>query len=154
MKLYVVITMGFCCMLFAGCSEMEQNQNRHLINSGLINTYKDTSVQNAIISQHTLYPYHFVNNSAELNELGLRDIAVLSAHFDRNPGQLNIRHGNVSTDLYVDRIDFVLDKLKKAGINTRKIDITDGMPGGSGMTSDAVIVALEDERNISSNSYE
>ena len=133
-------------MLFAGCSEMKQNQNRHLINSGLINTYKDTSVHNAIISQHTLYPYHFVNNAAELNELGLRDIAVLSAHFARNPGQLNIRHDNVSTDLYVDRINFVLDKLKEAGINTKQIDITDGMPGGSGMTSDAVIVVLEDEK--------
>ncbi len=149
MKLYVIITMGFCCMLFAGCSEMEQNQNRHLISSGLINTYKDTSVQNAIISQHTLYPYHFVNNAAKLNELGLRDIAVLSAHFVENPGQLNIRHGNVSTNLYADRINFVLDKLKEAGINTKQVDIADGMPGGSGITSDAIIVILKDD-NVSS----
>ena len=148
MKLYVSITMGFCCILFAGCSEMKQNQNRHLINSGLINTYKDASVHNAIISQHTLYPYHFVNNAAELNELGLHDIDVLSAHFAENPGQLNIRHGNVSTNLYVDRINFVLDKLKEAGINTKQVNITDGMPGGSGITSDAIIVILEDE-NIS-----
>ncbi len=145
MKLYVIITMGFCCMLFAGCSEVEQNQNRHLINSELINTYKDTSVQNAIISQHTLYPYHFVNNSAELNELGLRDIAVLSAHFAQNPGQLNIRHDSVSTNLYADRINFVLDKLKEAGINTKQVNITDGMPGGSGITSDAIIVILDGE---------
>ncbi len=145
MKLYVIITMGFCCMLFAGCSEMEQNQNRSLINGGLINTYKDTSVQNAIISQHTLYPYHFVNNGAELNELGLRDIGVLSAHFAKNPGQLNIRHDSVSTNLYVDRINFVLDKLKEAGIDTEKVDIADSMPGGSGITSDAIIVVLKDE---------
>ncbi len=144
MKLYVIITMGFCCMLFTGCSEVEQNQNRYLINSELINTYQDTSVQNAIISQHTLYPYHFVNNGAELNELGLRDIAVLSAHFAKNPGQLNIRHGSVSTNLYVDRIKFVLDKLKEAGINTKQVNITDGMPGGSGITSDAIIVILKD----------
>ena len=143
MKLYVSITMGLCFMLFAGCSEMKQNQNRHVINGGLINTYKDASVHNAIISQHTLYPYHFVNNAAELNELGMRDIAVLSAHFAENPGQLNIRHGNIPTDLYAGRINFVLDKLKEAGINTKQVNITDGMPGGSGITSDAIIVILE-----------
>ena len=146
MKLYVIIITGFCCMLLAGCSEVEQNQNRHLINSELINTYKDTSVQNAVISQHTLYPYHFVNNGAELNELGLRDIAVLSAHFAKHPGQLNIRHGSVSTNLYVDRINFVIDKLKEAGVNTKQVNITDGMPGGSGITSDAIIVILKDDK--------
>lgn len=151
MKLYVIISMGFCCMLLAGCPEVEvkQEQNRHLINSEVINTYKETSVQNAIISQRTLYPYHFVNNSAELNELGLRNIAVLSAHFANYPGQLNIRHGSISTNLYIDRINFVVDKLKEAGVNTEQVNITDGTPGGSGITSDAIIVILKDD-NVSS----
>ena len=145
MKLYVVLTMGICCILFVGCSsKVEQSPDMHLVNSELINIYKDTAVHNAIISQHTLYPYHFVNNGSELNELGLHDIGVLSAHFAKNPGQLNIRHDSISTDLYAGRINFVLDKLKEAGINTKEVDIADGMPGGSGISSDSIIVIMAD----------
>lgn len=145
MKLYVMITMCFCCMLLVGCSEMEQKPDMHKVNSGLLDVYKDTAVNNAIISQHTLYPYHFVNNGAELNELGLRDVGVLSAHFAKNPGQLNIRHDNISTDLYSARINFVLDKLKEAGINTKDVAVADGMPGGPGITSQAVIVIMKED---------
>lgn len=149
MKLYVIITMGICSVLLVGCSEVEQKPDMHKVNCELINIYKDTSVQNAIISQHTLYPYHFVKNGAELNELGLRDLGVLSAHFAKHPGQLNIRHDNISTNLYSDRINFVLDKLKAAGINTRDVVVADGMPGGSGIASEAIIVIMADDNAVS-----
>ena len=151
MKVCNIIAMGFFCILIVGCSEtMETSQGRHLIDAELVNSYNDIAVQNAIISQHTLFPYHFVKNGAELNELGERDLAVLANHFMEHPGQLNIRRSDSSMDPYQARVDFVLDRLKKAGIDTERIRISDGMPGGSGMLSEKVLVILEEERKGSS----
>lgn len=151
MKLYTIMAMALISIVLVGCPEtVEQGQNRHSINSALINTYYDIAVRNAIISQHTLYPYHFVNNSAELNELGHRDLGVLAAHFMKNPGQLNIRHDGVSVDLYKARIELVLNKLKETGINPEQMSIADGMPGGSGMLSEKIIVILTSECETSS----
>jgi hypothetical protein len=138
-------------MLLTGCEDTtDQGQDRHLINSELINSYSDIAVQNAIISQHTLYPYHFVNNSAELNELGLRDLGILAAHFEKNPGKLNIRRNGTSADVYKGRIDLVVAKLEGSGIDTKQMSIADGMPGGSGITSEKIILIMEDEYQNSS----
>lgn len=151
MKVCNIIAMGFLCILIVGCSEtMETSQGRHLIDAELVNSYNDIAVQNAIVSQHTLFPYHFVKNGAELNELGERDLAVLANHFMEHPGQLNIRRSDSSMAPYQARVDFVLDRLKKAGIDTERIRISDGMPGGSGMLSEKVLVILEEERKGSS----
>lgn len=151
MKPYTIMTTALLGILLVGCSKtLEQGQDRYSINSELINTYNDIAVQNAIVSQHTLYPYHFVKNSAELNELGLRDFGVLAAHFMKNPGQLNMRRDGVPVDIYHARIELVVDKLKETGIDTGKISITDGMPGGSGMLSEKIIVILKGEYKTSS----
>ncbi len=101
MKMYMIIAM---CLLFVsmiGCSEVpEKPQYGRAVNSGLVKTYNDIAIQNAVISQHTLFPYHFVNNAMELNELGDSDLKVLAEHFAKHPGKLNIRRGNISEDLY------------------------------------------------------
>lgn len=146
MKLYTIMTMALLGILLIGCSESaERSQNRHIINRELINTYNDIAVQNAIISQHTLYPYHFDKNSAELNELGERDLRVLATHFAKNPGELNVRRNGISADIYSARIELVLDKLKEAGINVDKMSIANGMPGGPGMLSEKIITVLQEE---------
>lgn len=146
MKLYIIMTMALLGILLIGCSETaERSQNRHIINRELINTYNDIAVQNAIISQHTLYPYHFDKNSAELNELGERDLGVLAAHFVKNPGELNVRRNGISADIYKARIEIVLDKLKEAGINVDQMSIANGVPGGPGMLSEKIITVLQEE---------
>ena len=151
MKLYMIITMGFFCILIVGCSEtVEKSQDRHLINSELINSYNDIAVQNAIISQHTLFPYHFVKNGAALNELGQRDFGVLTKYFMKHPGHLNIRRNDSSMDLYQARVNFVLEKLKEAGIDAEQIRISDGMPGGPGMPSERVLLILQEAYKASS----
>ncbi len=150
MKLYILITLGLLYLLIAGCTETEQDPfNEQLINTELINTYNDIAIQNAIISQHTLFPYHFVKDGAELNELGQRDLDILAAHLIEHPGLLNVRRDNSSDDLYKTRVDFVLGKLKQAGINTERISISDGMPGGTGMPSESVLTILERSDKIS-----
>ena len=147
MKLCTTITIGLFCILLVGCSEtIEQGQDRHLINTELINSYNDIAIQNAIIAQHTLFPYHFITNSAELNELGQRDFAVLTRHFIKHPGPLNIRRDDCSTELYQARINFILEQMEKAGLDRKQIHISDDLPAGKAMPSERIITILEKER--------
>ena len=149
MKMCIIITMCCSLMLLTGCAKNTEWPERQALNSSLINSYNNMSIQNAIVSQHTLYPYHFVKNAAELNELGNRDLMVLAKHFTKHPGGLNIRRDNVSGDLYQARIDFVVERLKEENVDVERVDISDGMSGGSGMTSERVIVILKDKRDSS-----
>jgi hypothetical protein len=144
MKLSMMIMTVLFCVLTVGCQEdTAEGPNNHLINNQLVNSYNDIAIQNAIVSQHTLFPYHFVNNGAELNELGQRDLAALTSHFINHPGHLNIRRHNTTADLYDARVNMVRERLQQAGIANERISISDDMPGGSGVTSERVLVILE-----------
>jgi hypothetical protein len=144
MKLGVMIVIVLSCILTIGCQEnIQNNSNDRLINSQLVMSYNDIAIQNAIVSQHTLFPYHFVTNGAELNELGRRDLAALTSHFIKYPGRLNIRRHNTNAELYEARINMVRERLMEAGIEMNRINISDDMPGGSGITSERVLVILE-----------
>jgi hypothetical protein len=119
------------------------------MNSRLINTYNDIALESAIISQHTVYPYHFVKNGAELNELGKRDLAVLIRHFwIKQAGHLNIRKYNIPAELYEARVESVHKKLQEAGINMDQISISDDMPGGSGIASESILIILAEEDEL------
>ena len=146
MKLNMMIMAILLCVMINGCQENEQEkQNNHVINSLLIKSYNDIAMQNAIISQHTLFPYHFVENGAELNELGKKDLAALTSHFFNFPGHLNIRRHNTTADLYDARVNMVRERLQEAGIAMERISISDDMPGGSGITSERVLIILQQE---------
>ena len=101
------------------------------------------AIQNAIVSQHTLYPYHFIINSQKLNKLGLRDFGVLAANFKENPGDLNISRGDVTEQLYQARVNNISRMLQDKGVNADRINIQDGMPGGTGIGSESVLKILE-----------
>jgi len=137
-----------CAALFCGCQEqqVEPTVDTSEVNRKIVDTYSDLMIQNAIIAQHTLYPYHFVNNSAQLNELGEKDLSVLIQHFQDNPGQLILQQGGTESLLYQSRAQTVYEKLLAGGIPDEKIRITDGMPGGDGMSSNAMIEILETEK--------
>ncbi|MHC4073071.1 MAG: hypothetical protein ACYTGS_13725, partial [Planctomycetota bacterium] len=139
----IVIAVMFC-ILMVGCEE-DLQENRSLVNRSLVNSYNDIAIQNAIVSQHTLFPYHFVTNGAELNELGQRDLAALNTHFVENAGHLNIRRHNTPAALYEARVNFVRDRLQEAGIDMKRMTISDDMPGGSGMPSESALQILEKE---------
>ncbi len=58
MKLRMMIMTVLFCILIVGCQkDTEESPNNHLINSQLVKSYNDIAVQNAIVSQHTLYPF-------------------------------------------------------------------------------------------------
>lgn len=140
MKLTMIMITGLVllCILILGCQEenLDKAPDERLMNSKLIDIYSDSSIQNAIISEHTLFPYHFVKNGADLNELGQRDLAVLTSHFARNGGHLNIRRLGTSAGLYEARVSVVCNVFKDAGIDMARISASDVMSGGSGMLSD------------------
>ena len=157
MKLNTNIIIAIFCILITGCNEtVVEHPDKPLINSQLIKTYNDIALENAIISQHTLYPYHFVQNGAELNELGKRDLMVLVNHFVKNAGHLNIRKIDISADLYEARVESVQEILQKAGLDMDRINISDDMPGGAGLASESILVILarEDEQASSANQIE
>jgi hypothetical protein len=144
MKLSMITMTVLFCILIVGCQKnMDEGPNKHLINSQLVNSYNDIAMQNAIVTQHTLFPYHFVTNGAELNELGRRDLAALTSHFMNHAGHLNIRRQNTPADVYEARVNLVHARLQEAGIDMGRMSISDDMPGGTGITSERILVILE-----------
>ncbi len=146
MKLCSTLVMGLACLWMVGC-EQEQKPARDTRNLDveLVNTINNVGVENAIITQHTLYPYHFVTDGEKLNDLGLKDFAVLAKHFTEHPGILNIRRAETSTELYEARVAYVMNKLKEAGVETNRVSVSDGMPGGPGMPAERVVTILQRE---------
>ena len=106
---------------------------------------QSASLNQAIRVQHTLYPYHFETGSAELNDLGARDLRVLAEHFKDHPGELNVRRGDASQSLYESRVAKVQARLAQAGVKGGKVAIKDGAPGGQGMPSERLIVILKEK---------
>ena len=142
MKTVFVVELALLCVFLGSCTHRKP-VNEGQMNAGLITAYNDTAMENAIITQHSLYPYHFVNNSEQLNELGRRDLSVLAKHFKEYPGQLDISRDGTSENLYKARLAYVTGQLKKDGVDISKLTISDGLPGGSGMASNDVVQIKE-----------
>jgi hypothetical protein len=143
MRLYGLLVLCLTSGLLFGCQEnrtaAQESQN---LDAELVKTLNTIGVENAIIAQHTLYPYHFVPDGDELNTLGQRDLAVLAQHFKSHGGTLNVRRADTGAELYQARVAQVLAKLKEAAVDTNRLTISDSMPGGDGVTSERVIVIL------------
>ncbi len=123
------------------------------INAWLARSYSDEAIKNAIITQHTLFPYHFEQNGAKLNRLGEHDLGILAEHFKAHPGRLSIRQGDAGRTVYRARANAVVKALAAAGVKARTVTITNQLPGGDGADSDRVIDALvgEDSKQSASS---
>ncbi len=140
-----IVTLIVLGMLAAmvGCDvETTVSHDNSKTNAWLVRSYSDDAIKNAIIVQHTLYPYHFVSGSAELNALGEHDLAILAGHFKKYAGTLNVRRGPETAELYAARLKAAIEGLQLAGIDENSISISDGMPGGEGMSSERVVDIL------------
>ena len=111
----------------------------------LVNLYADAAVENAIIRQHTIFPYHFEQDSTKLNKLGRRDLGVLIRRYLEYPGRLNVRQGKVPDDLYEGRLETILRHLRQAGVSADRMKIGDQLAGGDGMLSSNVVLILADD---------
>jgi hypothetical protein len=142
-NLSAVATLAFtfvgACLLISGCDAPTSAERE--VDVADINYLNDSAIDNAIIAQHTLYPYHFTPDAPSTNELGDHDLNVLIEHFKMHPGTLNVRRGDASAELYEARVDFVVERLKQAQVTLGPIE--DGPPGGSGAPSDRVLFLLK-----------
>ena len=139
------------CGLLAGCQEdLNAERPDKNLDVELVKTLSHIGIENAIVSQHTLYPYHFVENGETLNDLGQHDLAVLARHYAERPGSLNVRRGEVSDELYQARVAQVAARLRAAGVSADRMEVSDGMPGGSGMPSEQVVTILRRTAEASS----
>jgi hypothetical protein len=146
MRLDKIAMIGLSCLLLVGCSEtMQEGPDKGRINAELVTSLHDIQGENAVIHQHVLFPYHFIDNGAELNELGQRDMAILAERFGEHPGLLTLSQSDTPSSLYAARVHMIVNKLREAGIDTERIRVSDGMPGGPGMASDRVLTILENE---------
>jgi len=155
MKVADVVAICVVCSLVGGCEERMSKQDAgRKVDAELVNALNNIGMENAIVAQHTLYPYHFGSNSETLNGLGERDLAVLATYFQKHPGELSVRQGDVSDPMYEARVAHVVEKLKQAGVKIDRVSISDGMPGGTGMTSERTVMILDLERDRMSRQQE
>ena len=137
----MAITLGACQ---GTQSKQWPTQRRQVMNAWTVNDYHQDSIEAGIISQHTLYPQHFVANSESLNELGDRDLSVLAEHYLENPGSLNVRRSGTPSELYDARLAMVVSRLAEHGVDTDRVRMGDHNAGGDGLSSDRVLFILEE----------
>ncbi|MEX0655100.1 MAG: hypothetical protein WD534_03965 [Phycisphaeraceae bacterium] len=111
----------------------------------------DQQVQNAIVTERTVYPHHFAADSPRLNALGQRQVAVLAAAFRDRPAEglsrMNLSRGEAPDALYRARVQQVHAALAQHGVEPGRIEIVDEVPGGSGIEAERAADALEMDRS-------
>jgi hypothetical protein len=138
------LSLAAVAVIACGCQRHPPGPQQHAdVNVALVRALNQSAVDEAIIVQHTIYPYHFVRHSAQLNRLGERDLGILLNHYLSFPSPeqpLNIRRGPEPEPLYAARVETILTAVTAAGVDADRIDVRDGLPGGAGMASDRVIL--------------
>jgi hypothetical protein len=137
-------------LLTGGCGNCCESCRRHTqmiehhkhVDRTLAERPHEAAIERAIVSQHTLFPYHFVPNSPMLNELGVRDLDVLATHYRYNPGRLHVRRGEAPEELYRQRLRNVLNLLESTGVNVESLAVSDGPAGGETIPSEQMLHIL------------
>jgi len=145
MKHSVAVLAVVAALLVSGCNEYQKNESLSQVDQRLVTWHYDTAISNAVIRQHTLFPYQFMPQSSDLNELGVRDLGILAAYFKDRPGTVNVRRGDASEDLYQGRVAAVRTALEQGGVEPERVVIREGLPGGDGIPGESVFAILESE---------
>lgn len=147
MKILNSLVIGLVLCSMGGCRSATPPARSYGVSEMWVgDSIRAASLNQAIVTQSALYPYHFIHGSAELNELGERDLAVLADHFTKYPGSVKLIQGNASSDLYLARIAKATAEFEAAGIAPDDIEVSNGYPGGPGISSERAITILEAER--------
>ena len=143
LKLFMILGIVAVLTNAIGCNPPDQSlKDENSRPSWRTDGIRNSAINNAIIAQHTFYPYHFIPNASALNELGEQDLEVLAAHYRYHPGPINIRRGSGPQDLYEARVQAVRKYLIEVDIDDDRIVFSDGLPGGRGMPSEQVLKIL------------
>lgn len=118
-----------------------------------LDAVRGASLHRALVIQSAVFPYHFTPGTAQLNELGRRDLSVLATHFRDHAGRLSVRRGGASSSMYEARVMAVVKSLVAAGVSEDFVEVTDGFAGGDGMDGESVVKILgndDDEGGLDS----
>lgn len=131
--------------LLAGCQSPAHIEESHApFNAWTMEELTTQQEHNAIIRQRTIFPYHFVPDSAELTQVGERDVAVLADHFSKvSGGQVNLRRGDASEGLYAARAETLRTALAERGVTAGAVTVGDDIVGGDGISSRRALILLE-----------
>ena len=131
----------------AAAGELSEDETARLLDTGLAMNFQDMAVENGVITEHTVYPHHFVSGGSALNELGQRDVSILAHHFLATEGadgaSLNVRRGKSSEALYDKRVKAVTEELAPRGVERDAIRVADGLPGGDGVASQRIPLIVQ-----------
>ena len=145
MNLKLLVSCSLAATALAGCwspASKEVMPGRQAMWAG--DAIRAASLNKAIVSQHVMYPYHFVTNTAELNPLGMRDLAVLADYYREHPGALSVRRVGAAQALYDARIVAIMDTLKASGVAVERLTVADTIPGGDGISSERLVKILRE----------
>lgn len=96
-------------------------------------------------TDRTIYAHHFIIGEAALNELGRRQIDVLTAEVTTRALKVNIPQGDSDETLHEARVQIVRDRLAGNGVEPERIAVVDEHPGGPGLTTAVIVAALDDQ---------
>jgi len=115
LALLLVIGLGSC-----DTPGPRRNQIQGTHNMWVNRDLRQRQVEGAVIADALFTENHFLTGSAELNELGERDADVLAEHLREHGGEVGVRRGSASEELYQERlyaVSFALIKAASAGLN-------------------------------------
>ena len=108
-----------------------------------VRALQNLQIENGIIRQRTVYPYHFLPDTAALNQLGTYDLQILAQYFERHSGKLNVLRGHAGNALYEARVGSAMQQLAGLGVQTDRLQVVDEFSAGDGMLSARVIIVLD-----------
>jgi hypothetical protein len=143
-------------LLFSpGCGQSTPALDSHMLatsnqqrafDSSAVETLQDALLKSAVLEQHAIYPYHFVPQSAVLTELGQRDLDILAEKYKELPGPLVLVRGDATDELYAQRRATIVDAFKAAAVPGDRITVVEGLPGGTGVSSQYVVDTANDKK--------
>ena len=131
--------------LVPGCNSLYDDHGpRGRSEMWVTDAIRSASLNRALVVHAAVFPYHFTTRTAELNNLGQRDLGILARHYARHAGQLSVRRGDADEALYQARVDAVLAALSRGGVDRGQVVVTDAAPGGQGMSGQRLLVIMAD----------
>jgi hypothetical protein len=132
-----------------GNGPLQAPEERTAANRAMVQSYQQEQIANAIIAQRTIFSYHFMAHTAQLNDLGRRDLGILADHYrvatKDAAGYLSLRQQDASDELYQARVNTVVTYLADRNVDTARVELGDTLAGGQGLASERVVRILTDE---------
>jgi hypothetical protein len=115
------------------------------IDTWYVDTHLRGDIAAGIITQRTIYPYHFEPGSSRLTDLGRRDVGILAEYYKSTPAAIAVVRGDAADELYAARTGVVKDAFKDSGVDLARVTVGEGLPGGRGISGQSIVEAKMNE---------